>query len=129
MCCTALLRRDGARGTNPVEVLIQMLECPGWLVCKGMCMGHICFIRECAKRAARHTAAMLGIRTAGANAHRVPANSTRYQQALKSDPSADVHEALARCHIKAEQYLEAAEAALKAITLDAGLAKAYLRRG
>jgi hypothetical protein len=36
---------------------------------------------------------------------------------------------LARVHIKSEQYLEAAEAALKATTLDAGMAKGYLRRG
>ncbi|KIY94503.1 putative Protein SUGT1 like protein, partial [Monoraphidium neglectum] len=52
-----------------------------------------------------------------------------FQEALQSDPSADAHEALARAYIKGERYLEAAEAALKAITVDAGLAKAYLRRG
>ena len=50
-------------------------------------------------------------------------------QALKAEPTADVHEALARAYIKGEQYLEAAEAALKATTLDPDLAKAYLRRG
>lgn len=51
------------------------------------------------------------------------------QQALKADPTADVNEALARAYIKGEQYMEAAEAALKAVTLDPSLAKAYLRRG
>ena len=53
----------------------------------------------------------------------------RPAQALAGAPSADVHEALARAHIKGGAHLEAAEAALKAITLDAGMAKAYLRRG
>ncbi|KAI8467821.1 MAG: SGS domain-containing protein [Monoraphidium minutum] len=52
-----------------------------------------------------------------------------FQEALKAEPSADAHEALARAYIKGESYLEAAEAALKAITLDGGQAKAYLRRG
>lgn len=50
-------------------------------------------------------------------------------QALAAAPSADVHEALARAHIKGEAYLEAAEAALKALTLDPAMAKAHLRRG
>lgn len=50
-------------------------------------------------------------------------------QVLAASPSADAAEALARAHIKGEAYLEAAEAALKAITLDPGMAKAYLRRG
>lgn len=52
-----------------------------------------------------------------------------FQEALKAKPSANTHEAIARCYIKMEQYMEAAESALKAITLDAGMAKAYLRRG
>jgi hypothetical protein len=61
--------------------------------------------------------------------HCTPPSSRCTFQALQSDPSADAHEALARAYIKGERYLEAAEAALKAITVDAGLAKAYLRRG
>jgi tetratricopeptide (TPR) repeat protein len=50
-------------------------------------------------------------------------------QALQAAPSADAHEALARAYIKGEAYLDAAEAALKAVTLDPQQAKAYLRRG
>lgn len=51
-------------------------------------------------------------------------------QALKADPSsAKVYESRAHAHLKLEQYMEAAEDASKAIELDGGLAKAYLRKG
>ena len=52
------------------------------------------------------------------------------QQALEAAPSnANIWESRAHAHIKAEDYLEAANDAAKAIELDPGMAKAHLRRG
>jgi suppressor of G2 allele of SKP1 len=49
---------------------------------------------------------------------------------LELEPSnGSIWEARAHAHIKLEQYVEAAADALKAIELDPGLAKAYLRKG
>lgn len=51
-------------------------------------------------------------------------------QALEAAPSnANIWESRAHAHIKAEDYLEAANDAAKAIELDPGMAKAHLRRG
>jgi suppressor of G2 allele of SKP1 len=51
-------------------------------------------------------------------------------QAIQQSPeSADLYQARAHAHIKAEEYLEAANDASKAIELDPTSVKAFLRRG
>ena len=53
-----------------------------------------------------------------------------YTDALRADPSnAQVLESRSHCHIKQQNYVEAAEDASKAIELDPAMAKAYLRKG